>query len=405
MKKFFQAIFDWLIDHWRGLISAIIVIVIAVLTLSIQLNTLLPGINEFEYATLQYLQNILLPWHRAVNAPYFVPAHLIGDLLNNALLGARITSVIFGLASAACLFYVIKLWFNVRIATVGALLLLTSSWFLTITHLALPTILLIFMPLVILASLNWYLQTKKYTFLAFSIFMISLAVGAYVPYVPWIILVSLLILIVKGRDQLKNINNLHLIIAGTLYFAVLIPLFISLVGYPGQIRELVGIPAHWPTIQTYFSHLGLTISMIFVYSPPFAAFFLGRLPMLDIFSTVMFILGVYYYACRIKYQRSIILLFSFLVLILIIPLSPIYQITASVLLPLIYIVIITGVVELLNQWYSYFPRNPWARNIGVVVVVIAIGFTTFYQLQRYYIAWPAAPATKAAYQLKAQNIK
>lgn len=405
MKKFFQAVLDWLYDHWRGLASAIVMIIIAILTLSIQLNTLFPGINEYEYTTLQTLQHLLLPWHRAVNAPYFIPAHLIGDLLNNALLGARITSVIFGLASAACLFYVIKLWFNIRIATVGVLLLLTSSWFLTICHLALPTILLVFMPLAILASLNWYLQTKKYTFIAFGLFMISLAIGAYIPYIPWIILVSLVILIVKGRSQLTNIKNLNLIIAGVLYFAVIIPLFISLVSYPGQIRELLGLPMHWPAIQTYFSHLGLTISMIFVYSPPFAALFLGRLPMLDLFSTAMFMLGIYYYICRIKYRRSIILFFCFLVLILIIPLSPIYQITASVLLPLIYIVIISGVVELLNQWYAYFPRNPWARNIGVVIVVVAIGLTTFYQLQRYYIAWPASPATKAAYTLKAQNVK
>lgn len=400
MKKIFKAALNWLTDHWRGLISTIIVIIIGVLTLSIQLDTLLPGINEFEYATLENLKSILLPWHRAVNAPYYIPAYIIGNLLNNELLGARITSVIFSLASVACLFYVIKLWFNVRIATVGALLLLTSSWFLTISHMALPTVLLVFMPLVILASLNWYLQTKKYTFIAFGLFMISLAIGAYVPYIPWIILVSLIILVIKGRDQLKNISRLKIIIAAILYFAVITPLFISLVNYPGQVRELLGIPEHWPTIQAYFTHLGATISMIFVYSPAFAAFFLGRLPMLDLFSSVMFILGIYYYACRIKHRRSIILFFNFLVLVLIVPLSPIYQITASVLLPLIYIVIISGVVELLNQWYSYFPRNPWARNIGVVFVVIAIGFTTFYQLQRYYIAWPAAPATKSAYNLK-----
>jgi hypothetical protein len=127
---------------------------------------------------------------------------------------------------------------------------------------------------------------------------------------------------------------------------------------------------------------------------------LGHMPMLDIFSSAMFLLGIYYYFSRLPKRRSVIIFASFIILLLVIPLSNTYQIAATVLLPLVYICIIAGIVEILNQWFLYFPRNPLARNIGVALIVVAIGFSSFYHLQSYFIAWPGSPQTKAVYMLK-----
>jgi hypothetical protein len=143
----------------------------------------------------------------------------------------------------------------------------------------------------------------------------------------------------------------------------------------------------------------------FFRSPLLPELHLGRLPLLDIFSTTMFLLGIYYYAVRFTNRRSLILFSSFVLLLLVIPLSPIYILSATILMPLIYICIISGIVELLKQWFSYFPRNPLARSLGVALVVIAIGFTSFYHLERYFIAWPNTPDTKNVYVVQLTDKK
>ena len=137
--------------------------------------------------------------------------------------------------------------------------------------------------------------------------------------------------------------------------------------------------------------------MIAFRSAPFPELHLGRLPMLDIFSAAMFALGIYYFAVRIKTRRSIILFSSMVLLFILVPLSPLYQLSATILMSFVFLCVISGIVELLNQWFAYFPRNPWARNFGVAMIVVAIGFASFYHLERYFIAWPNTPETKSVY--------
>ena len=388
--------------HWRGVVSSVIIAILATITLSLQLTSLVPGQNRFETATLTELQHFPSPLHRAVNAPYMVTAFAVGKIINNPLHGARITSVVFGLLATACFFYLLKLWFSTKLATVGSLLFITSSWLLHISHQAAPFILLVFAPLLVLLPLAWYLRTKKYKNLAFYLFAASLGFAAYVPFMPWIIAVLLVVVLVKEKHHLQKLSYWTVVISAVIYFAVLAPLFISLAIHPGQARELVGLPAHVPSISMYFSQFYHTPLMLLFKSQPLSEIHLGSLPMLDIFSSAMFALGLYYYAVRLPKRRSVIIFACMLILFLIIPLSDNYQLAIAALLPFIFLCIMGGVVELLNQWFSYFPRNPWARNVGVALVVAAIGFSSFYHLQRYFIAWPNAPATKSVYVVKSK---
>jgi hypothetical protein len=228
----------------------------------------------------------------------------------------------------------------------------------------------------------------------------ALALTAYVPYMIWVVAISLGILVFFERKLIKDLKTWHIIVAASIYGLILLPLFVSLVGHPGQLYELLGIPKILPTFHTYIINFLYTISMIVFRAQPFPELHLGGLPMLDIFSAAMFALGIYYFAARIKSRRSITLFASLGLLLILVPLAPIYQLNATILMSFVYIFVISGVVEILNQWFSYFPRNPWARNFGVAMVVIAIGFASFYHLQRYFVAWPNTPETKAVYVVK-----
>lgn len=396
MKRINKAL-RWLKTHWRGILIALMILAGATYTLSLQLNSLVEGQNQYETNTLKNLEQFPNPWNRAVNAPYMIPAYLVGKVLANPLYGARITSVVFSLLAGVCFFYIIKFWFKPKIAIVGTLLFLTSGWLLNFSHQAAPFSLMVFAPLLALVMLVWSLQTKTRYTLAFCGFAAALAIAAYVPYTPWIMIISLLVLIFKAKDKLAGLKGWHIWAAAGIYLLLLLPLFIGLLHHPGQIKELIGIPATLPTISQYLSHLLETISMIAIFAPRLPELHLTNLPILDAFSVAMFILGIYYFIRRLPKRRSLIFLGSFIILLFVLALSPDYQLGAPLLLPFIYIAIITGIVELLNRWFAYFPRNPLARNIGVALVVIAIGFSSYYHLQNYFLAWPNSPETKAVY--------
>lgn len=403
MKNFFSVGFDWLQDHWRGLASTLIVATLAVLTLSLQIDLVMPGQNKFETATLASIRDSVLPWNNPVNAPYKVTAFIAGKVVGNPLQGARMVSVLFGLLATACLFYVLKKWFNIRMATVGSLLFITSSWLLHISHIAAPYILMIFAPLACLAAFSWLIRTKKYKIFAILTFVATLAFSAYVPYMFWVLVVTLAVLVLQSKDKVRAIESWQWVAGGTLYAVLVAPLVIGIITEPSVVRQLLGIPAQLPSISEYASNLVNLILTPFFRSPLLPEVHLGRLPLLDIFSTTMFILGIYYYAQRITNRRTVILFSCFAILLAVIPLSGGYLLNATILMPLIYICVITGIVELLKQWFSYFPRNPLARSLGVGFVVVAIGFTSFYHLQRYFIAWPNTPDTKAVYVVKSNE--
>ncbi len=402
MNRFFNVSTEWLRDHWRGIASALIVATIAVLILSLQIDTLVQGQSKFETQTLASIKTFPNPFEIPVNAPYSIPTYLLGSTTGNMLNAARLISAVYGLLAAACLFYVVKKWFNIRIATVGTLLFITSSWLLHVSHMANPAILMVFSPLLCLAAFTWLLRAKKFKYLAIFAFAAAVAFADYIPYMQWILIVTFVVLLIQSRKKLKEIEPWQWLAGIALWITLILPLIIATVQHPGIIKILFGIPAVLPSVSEYAHNLMNLVLMPFFRAPLTPELHLGRLPLLDIFSTAMFILGAYHYAKKIKNRRSIILFCSMALLILVLPLSSLFQLNATILLSLVYVCIISGIVELLNEWFSFFPRNPLARTIGVFLVVAAIGFTSFYHLQRYFIAWPNTPDTKAVYVVKSE---
>lgn len=400
MKRIFGAVKLLFCNHWRGLLIFIIVAVLAVLALSFKFDSLVPGQNQFETDALTAIDQPSKPWTRAVNAPYNLTAHYIGDAIDNQLLGTRITSVIICLFATIFFFYILKMWFTTRIATIGSLLFITSSWLLNISHQGAYFSLLVLGPLLILTPLFWYLKTKKHSLLAFLLFTVGIAIAAYIPYMPLLAAIVLTVMILKEKPRLAKLKTLHIVIAAVIYFLLLAPLFMSLLSHPGQIKELLGIPVEIVSLKQYFINLSYSVSMVFAFSPVQPELHLGNLPMLNFFDTAMFIIGIYYFINRFNSKKSLIIFGAIIMFLLLLPLSPIYQMNAAVLLPFIYILVLAGIIELLNLWFSFFPRNPWARSLGIALIVVAIGFSCFYHLHRYYVAWPSTPETKAAYMLK-----
>jgi hypothetical protein len=402
MKSKLKSLPIWISEHWRGLLVAIIIAVLSVVTLSLQISTLIDGYNKYEAITLLHLEGFPNPFERMINAPYLIPAYILGNAIDNMLIGARIVSVLYALIATAAIFSVIKKWFSIQYAAVASLLFITSSWVLAISHQASSFILLAVAPLLIIAALTGFIKSKR-IFLSFMLLIGSLAFSAYIPFMFWPILVTSLTLSIVYKNKLSQISKKQIIIASSVYFVLLLPLLISILQYPGQLKEIIGIPLQWPSIQEYASNFIWQFSTIFIYSPPFPELYISPIPLLDVFLSAMTILGIYHFVKYMPKRRKIAIGSLVLVLALVIPLWDPFQIPLTLYIPFIFIFIISGIFELLRQWFSYFPRNPFAKNIAVLVVAALIGLSTFYNLQKFYVAWPNSPETKSVYMVQSNK--
>ena len=398
-----RRIFSWITQHWRGLLAGTIIATIAAITLSLQITTLIDGQNKYETATLHHLETFPNPTERMINAPYLIPAYIIGSNINEMLIGARITSVVFCLIATVALFILLKRWFSIQIASVGSLLFITSSWVLAISHQATPLILLVLTPLVLIISLTRFANEKKHSYGAFLQLICAVALALYVPYMFWPVAVVSGTVALLYRHKLATLNRKQIVVAAIVFAALLVPLFISITQYPGQIKEVLGIPIAMPSLGEYSNNFMWQFSTLFFVSQPFPELYLGRLPLLDIFSVAMTLLGIYHFAKYMPKRRKFSFAVLIAVLLIIVPLSIPYQPPMTAYIAIIYIFIAAGVYELLQQWFNFFPRNPFARNTAVVLVSVLIGMAALYNLQKFYIAWPNAPETKAVYVVQSNK--
>jgi hypothetical protein len=69
----------------------------------------------------------------------------------------------------------------------------------------------------------------------------------------------------------------------------------------------------------------------------------------------------------------------------------------TLLLPFVYAVIAAGISYVLDEWYSVFPRNPFARSFGLIVITAVVLMSSYYQITRFLVVWPQAPETREVY--------
>ena len=99
-----------------------------------------------------------------------------------------------------------------------------------------------------------------------------------------------------------------------------------------------------------------------------------------------------------KKSRSKYVVISIFVGILLIGLGT--TVSNIIIMPYLILLLGSGLGWLLQQWLTVFPKNPFAQNIGLVFIVIAVIMTATYNTYRFYVAWPHMPTTEANYNIK-----
>jgi hypothetical protein len=361
-----------------------------------RLASLLPGISTSEKLT----SATPLGWHGLYHHPLYLPLEAVRSVVfklagheHIALL--RSPNVLFGIVAGAALSWVLFNWHSNRTATLTSLMFITSAWALHSSRLAtFDTLYLVALPLLLALYVNaqenpesgwWYYGS-----------LLLWGVLLYVPGLVWLVL----FMMVLQRSSLKTgwdtfshwYQRLFYIALGLIW----LPLLVWRLNDLSTLKLWLGLPSHFAAPLTVVKQFAAVPVHLFVRGPQYPDQWLGRLPILDVFTLATCLIGIYFYATKLRAARSRALVGLLIISVLLVGLHGV--VSLSLVVPLLYIFVAAGLAYLLREWLQKFPFNPLARAIGVSFILVAVGLSCVYNLRSYFIAWPHNTVTKAVFR-------
>jgi hypothetical protein len=182
-----------------------------------------------------------------------------------------------------------------------------------------------------------------------------------------------------------------------------VPLIYGLARFPSQIVDWLGFSSlEFFSVSTILNQLLEIPKQLLMRGPDQPSLWLVGTPVLDVFTGSMALLGIYSYYRGPHPLRARLLLGLSLACTLIFTFGSFA--TVAILMPIIYILVANGLANMLQSWFTVFPKNPFARNVGVAILSIAVAITCAFHVQRYYEAWANAPATRDAFKAATPSV-
>ncbi len=391
MKLSFDAR-KWFASYWQSVTIYVGLLAAFGLLLWWQLGTLTRGYSVHELQALGSSLSLPHIFHHPVNAPYNVLAYGIGAIGNHSLYLLRITSMVFGLATLSAFYWTVRYWHGLRAAVLGSIAFGCSAWFLHAARLGTPDV--TFFLVFVLTGIGLWLRHQPKALILLAGFVLAVAL-VYIPGMLWLVLAGV-------AWQWKTIDGIFkrrlwtVSLGALIVLAALAPLGLAIYHTPALAKELAGLPlVGWPQPLTALKHLA-EVPLAFLWqSPSNPEVWLARLPVLDAFLVAMLGLGGYVYARNFGLRRTLLQVGIVILGAVLVSLGG--DVTISVLVPFVYIVIAAGIDFMLSRWWKVFPRNTIAQGVGLGLVSVAVLASCTYSLRHYFVAWPNAPEAKTVF--------
>lgn len=340
-------------------------------------------------------------WHAIIDNPLYAPYTIVQRLVmltgHDGITSMRLVTTMWAIIAMVLFYLVARQWHSVRVAGLATWLFISSSWFLHTARLATPEILWLvsILALVVLFSPR---REGPSSWLSFPILIATLGAILYVPGMVWLVLLS----IILRRDNIADAwaasrNVLVRIVSILGGLVMLAPLARGLAQSSPLLKQWMGIDQF--ASATIMAKQFLSVpKQLFISGPLDPVHWLGRLPLLSVFEIVMFIIGAYFYASHLRAARSRFIIILSLLAWLIIGIGGL--VSLSLIVPVVYLVLTTGIAYMLHEWFKVFPNNPIARSIGIAVIAVAILLTSIFQTRSYFVAWRYSPETSKVFTQK-----
>jgi hypothetical protein len=393
-----RPISEWTLYKHRFLIAYSGLAVLTALLLTLYAETLPPGLSASEQqsvVTSHALSFTQLPTaQQVVNLPYHALQKLSTDFLGLTPFGVRLPSLVFAALAALCLSFIIKRWFKVNVAIVATMLIVTSSWFLSIARLGTPDIMIPFWTSILILSATYVSQQTKQWHLWKALFGLSAALALYTPYMAYLFIATLVAAIAQPhlRYLIRQSSKVGLTIGVFFFIVLLAPLGWGVYKDPGILRDIFAIPATIPEPLQFGRDLLLAISN---FGWPFNVTASQIMtPLIGLASLVLVVIGGMRLLGDFHSVRAYVLLIWLGLLIPIIGFNPN---NLTVLFVPTMLVLTIGLNLIVRYWYRLFPFNPYARIFGLVPLFVLVFSIMQFNYQRYTYTMLYSPAAGQAF--------
>lgn len=360
--------------------------------LVIQLSLIPSGASQVEVDYVKSTSSIQSIAENPLYLPHKLATYTATQISDSIRVVRAISIVFFGLCVIA-LYRILKRWHSEKIAFLSSLMFATSAFVLTTARLASPEVML-FGWAILISLLLWLLhgESRKIAPLALVVFATGIL---YVPGAPYFFLLLTVLFSNKIVSTFKNLKRLTFYLSLLIALIIVSPLIYAVYLDINILRSWLLLP-ETIVLSDIPKNILQVPSTFFYKSPEYPLLNVGTLPILDVASGGLFLIGLYAYQKFIKLERTkIMILTAFLGLIL--GALGQYLIAVLILLPFTFSVIGAGISYMLDIWYSVFPKNPFAKSFGLLLITIVVLMSVYYQLTRFLVVWVNAPETRATY--------
>jgi len=377
------------------LLTALIIAALVGLLLY-RLGSLIGGISANEQAVAQATYG----WHGMYHNPLYLPLNLIRSadffiFSHHGQTLTRLPNALFGAAAIISFGWLVRLWHGNRTAIFATALFACGAWTLHVSRLASYEVLYLWaIPTLLLA--NALLNATPTRKLAYYGSVCLWAVLLFIPGMVWIVAINLFWqrkLVAEGWQHFaKWWQRLLYVVIGLVW----VPLVALGFSQQATITNWLGFPTRWAAPLDLLRQLALVPYHLFIRGPHNPELWLGRAPILDIFTLVACIFGIYFYVLNRTAKRSKVLASFALAGIILVAFGG--PVGLSILVPLLYLFAATGIAYLTREWLKVFPVNPLARTFGISLIAIAVALSCVYNVRAYFVAWPHNPASSAVFR-------
>jgi hypothetical protein len=331
---------------------------------------------------------------RMIDLPYHLLQKASLYVFGVTTLSIKLPSVILAVFAGAGVLLLLKRWFSHNVAIIGGLLAITSSMFLVAGRTGTSAIMLILWSTYLLLLGTLITQNARGQFFWRVSLGLVLGLSLYTPLSVYVIGAAIIagLLHPHIRYSLRRFGAVEATCAILLFLIAVIPLGFGLWKQPQLGLELLGIPEHFPTFTEYVTRA----ASVFVYLGDFTSSRVSDYirPMISMTTLLIIILGALRTLIDHHATRTYTLLIWIAVLLPVVTLQP--QHISVLYVPGILLLAI-GIQTLIREWYTIFPRNPYARIAGLLPLVALILGVSYLNYTRYFEGYRYSPQTSHYY--------
>lgn len=350
------------------------------------------GISSNEVNSVIKSSNISLSTidsYAVTNLPFHLLQRLSLHLFGVSNFSIKLPSLILAALSAYGLVFLLQRWFKRNIAVLGSIIAVTTGQFLFIAQSGTPDILYIFWPVCLLLLGTLIARRERPRTLWKILFFITVSLSLYTPLSIYAIIAlgTAALLHPHLRFIIRQLSRVRLLAGFIIGLLALIPLAYGIIKVPQTALIILGIPAHFPNLA---ANMPILWQQYLGFATPSTTLLMT--PVFGLGSMLIIGFGVYRLLKTVASTQSYVILIWLVCLIPIVITSPLF--TSVTFLPFV-LLLCTGLDRLLSNWYGIFPRNPYARFVGLVPLVILVGALVFSGLERYSYGYHYDPYTVA----------